>query len=201
MTQAFLSLYRSTADRAWLTRADQSAQFIEKHFVDSSIPGVLTAAHTVNEPFPPKPEIDENIATARFARLLFAYTGNTEHEKLAELAMRYIAAPQITDSRRWLVGGILFANHELAADPLHVTILAPKGDEIAQEMFQTALQAPVSYIRLEWYDRHEGPLPQMDVQFPDLPHPAAFICTGTSCSSPVKDASALEAKLTKILAK
>jgi uncharacterized protein len=202
MGRAFLSLYKATADRAWLVKADQAADFIENHFIDStSSAGVLTAAAAANQPFPPKPEIDENIAAARFARLLFAYTGREKNEKLAERAMRYLAAPQIAESRRWLVGGILLANRELSTEPLHVTILAPKDNPIARQMFQTALQTPVSYFRLEWYDRSEGPLPQMDVEFPILPHPAAFICTGNSCSSPVKDAPALQAKLTRILAK
>jgi uncharacterized protein len=202
MGRAFLSLYKSTADRAWLARADHAAEFIEKHFVDpKSSAGVLTAALTGKEPFPPQPEIDENIATARFARLLFAYTGNGEHEKLAERAMRYLAAPQVAESRRWLVGGILLANRELSSEPLHVTIVAEKNNPIAKQMFQTALQTPVSYFRLEWYDRSEGPLEQMDVQFPSLLQPAAFICTGTSCSSPVKDVAALQGKLARILAK
>jgi uncharacterized protein YyaL (SSP411 family) len=101
MARAFLSLYQATADRTWLTKADQSTQFIENHFVDSkSNAGVLTAASTAHESFPPKPEIDENVATTRFARLLFVYTGKSQHKNLAERAMRYLASPQIAHSRR-----------------------------------------------------------------------------------------------------
>jgi uncharacterized protein YyaL (SSP411 family) len=202
MGRAFLAIYQSTADRVWLTRADQAADFLEKHFVASSdSAGVLTSAAPGHPSFPPRPEIDENVATARFARLLFAYTGRDEHEKLAERAMRYLGAPQITESRRWLVGGILLANQELATEPLHVTVLASKADPVAKEMFTAALQTPVSYFRLEWYDAKEGPLKKMDVQFPKLPYAAGFICTGTACSSPVKDETSLRKKLAKAIGK
>jgi uncharacterized protein YyaL (SSP411 family) len=99
--------------------------------------------------------------------------------------MKYIASPQVAAKRNWLVGGILLADRELAAEPLHIVIVGPKNDPIARAMYQTALGWPTGYKRVEWYDRREGPLPRMDVEYPEFSKPAAFFCTGTACSSPV----------------
>jgi uncharacterized protein len=38
---------------------------------------------------------------------------------------------------------------------------------------------------VEWWDTREGRLPNADVQYPELKTAAAFICTGTACSSPI----------------
>jgi hypothetical protein len=149
----------------------------------------------------PRPEIDENVAVARFARLLYAYTAHDEHEHLAEHAMRYLAAPEVAGTRRWLVGGILLADREMAVEPLHVTIVGKKDDALARDLYAAALTIPRSYVRIEWYNASEGPLPRMDVQFPTLPTAAAFICTGSSCSSPAKDVASFREKLAKALSR
>jgi hypothetical protein len=57
------------------------------------------------------------------------------------------------------------------------------------------MHVPFTYLRLEWYDPTEGPLPNADVDYPQLPHPAAFLCTGNACSSPMSDPTALKKKL------
>ena len=196
MGRAFLAIYSATADRSWLQHADDAGTFIEANFVSPNSPGIATSViHSTG--LPQTSQIDENVAVARFARMLFQYTGKSEHQKLAETAMRYLASPQIAGSRRWLVGGILLADRELSTEPLHITIVGKKSDTIAQSLFDAARNVPLSYLRLEWYDSAEGSLPHMDVQFPNLPYAAAFLCTGSSCSSPAKDASTLIQKIAK----
>src|SRR3954451_9974540 len=113
--------------------------------------------------------------------------------------MGYLASPDVTATRRWLVGGILLADQEMTVEPLHVTIVGRKDDPAARELFAAARATPRSYFRLEWYDPAEGPLPRMQVQFPNLPTAAAFICTGSGCSSPAKDVQSLRLKLSKAL--
>ena len=49
--------------------------------------------------------------------------------------------------------------------------------------------------RIEWQDPREPPLPNSDVVFPDLGKPAAFLCTGTACSSPMFTPAELAKKL------
>jgi len=47
------------------------------------------------------------------------------------------------------------------------------------------LQYPSSYKRLEWWDKREGPMPNPDVQYPQLDKSATFICTNKRCSLPI----------------
>jgi uncharacterized protein YyaL (SSP411 family) len=195
MGRAFLALYAATADRGWLVRADAAAGFIESHFLATDTAGVLTAVPHAGEPFAPGVEVDENSAVARFARLLFAYTGKPAHEKLAETAMKYIASPQIVAQRGWLVGGLLLADQDMTGDPVHIVIVGSKDDPNARALFSLAAAYPVSYKRVEWYDSREGPLMNNDVEYPPLKNAAAFLCVGTACSSPQSDPAKFAEKL------
>ena len=182
MGRACLALYMSTGERSWLARAEAAAGFIEKHFLAKSA-GYATAVG--GGPYPPQPQIDENVSLARFANLLHAYTGKAEYRRTAEQAMKYLASPQVAGRRTWVVGGILLADRELASEPLHITIVGSKNDPVARSLLRAALGWPKGYKRIEWYDRSEGPLVRMDVEYPDLPKAAAFVCTGNACSSPM----------------
>lgn len=176
MGRACLSLYMATADRAWLARAEQAFGFIDRQFKAAA--GFATSSGSA-------PQVDENVSLARFANLLHAYTGKPVYRTAAEHAMKYLASPQITSKRAWVVGGILLADRELAAEPLHLTIVGPKTNPEARNLFKAAQTWPTSFKRIEWYDTREGPLARMDVEYPDLPTPAAFLCTGSACSSPM----------------
>ncbi len=193
MGRAFLALYSVTADRQWLKRADAAADFIEKTFVANPV-GLPTSAQ-VGDPLAIRPQVDENVAAVRFERLLYFYTGKVSHQKAAESAMRYLASPEIAGSRHWEVGGILLADHELSAEPIHVTIVGSKTDPAAAALFAAAMRVPFTYLRLEWYDAAEGALPNADVEYPQLPKAVAFLCTGNACSSPMSDPAVLTKKL------
>jgi uncharacterized protein len=71
-------------------------------------------------------------------------------------------------------------------------------DPGAQSLFQTALRVPGVYRRIEWWDRREGPLQSPDVQYPELPKAAAFVCTEGACSLPQFDATGLLALAQKL---
>jgi len=141
--------------------------------------------------------VDENIAIARFAALLFSYTGKPEHRAMGERAMKFLAAPEICTTRNWWVGGILLADRELNAEPLHITVVGAKSDPQAAALYHTALTSPRGYKRIEWFDSKEGPLRRMDVEYPELGAAAAFLCTAGICSSPMKDAAALQRAIEK----
>jgi len=84
-----------------------------------------------------------------------------------------------------LVAGILLADREFGAAPLHLAIVGRKSDPAARALFATALKQPVAYKRVEWWDKDEGALPNPDVQYPELEQAAAFLCTDRSCSAPI----------------
>jgi uncharacterized protein len=199
MGRAMLSLYTVTGDRAWLAKADAVANFIIAHFTASDYVGVATSCLSDDTAFRPRPELDENVMAARFGNLLSHYSGKPEHRKLAEAAMRYLADPQVAGSRYFMVAGLLLADGEMTSDPLHVTVVGSKSDPTAQALFATAAKFYKPYKRLEWLDPAEGPLPNADVPYPILPRSAAFICTGSACSSPAFTVADLQRKLNKTL--
>src|SRR5258708_39161950 len=106
--------------------------------------------------------------------------------------MRYLATPQVVRPRRGFAGGALLADAELAGSPLHLTVVGAKQDAVARQLFLAGLHAPASYKQTEWYDPQEGKLPGPEISFPKLQKPAAFLCTGNSCSAPMSDPAALE---------
>lgn len=186
--RAFLALYAVTGDRKWLASAEQAADFIGKHFKepgDKGHPaGFATADITRSSGFKPQPVLEENVMMARFANLLYRYDGKPANRQLAETAMRYLATPQIANQRIYLVSGILLADLELATEPAHITVVGRKDDPQAQALFAVAIHYPATYKRVEWWDRREGALPNMDVEFPELKQAAAFACANKRCSLP-----------------
>jgi uncharacterized protein YyaL (SSP411 family) len=194
MGRAFLTLYMATADRKWLEYAEHAANFIGTHFTLPS-GGFLTSDLSRHSIPAPEPLLDENVYMARFANLLFQYTGDKKYRTLAEQAMHYIATPEIAKQRHSFVAGMLLADDELNSDPSHVTVVGSKSDPDALKLFNTAIEFPLSYKKIEWLDRKEGLLPGMDIEFPDLPKAAAFVCTNGACSYPIYDPSGIVGKL------
>lgn len=186
MGQAFLALYVATGERAWLIRAEQALAFMTTSFRDAN-GGYITAsidASAIGVFKTPVRQVEENIALARLANSLFHYTGNMRYREHTQHAMRYLTASQITDSRRFLAG-VLLVDYQLANDPTHVTVVGRKRDVAAQALYNAALRYPAGYRRIEWWDKHEGAMPNPDVQYPELPKAAAFICTNKTCSLPI----------------
>ena len=197
MGRAFLSLYAATADRIWLDRASAAATYIGSHFTNSAgTPGFVTAAS--HGALKPAVELDENVTAARFFNLLGRYTGNPAQQELARRAMRYVAAPQVSGSRGPWVGGILLADSELSNEPLHVTVVGSKQDPAATALFHEAIQSPVAYKRVEWWDPSQGTLPNPDVQYPPTKIASAFLCTANTCSPPIPKLEALRVRLHRL---
>jgi len=195
MTRAFLTLYEVTGDRAWLARTEAGAKFIDANFKNAQ-GGYLTSKAPTDRSYTPKPERDENIAFARLTNLLSRYAGNEEYRKMSERAMKYVAAPMI--ARYLPTGATLLADLEYASDPIHITVVGHKDDPAAQALFHAAAAYPSGYLRLEWWDTREGRLPNPDVQYPELKTAAAFICTGNTCSAPIKDPQTVRTRADKL---
>lgn len=181
MGNAFLALYAVTADRSWLDRARSAANFVDERFKSDS--GFSTSIPSGT--FRPTRQLDENVALARFANLLHHYTGDAAFREMGEHAMRYLAAQGIAAGRGYQVGGILLSDRELSMAPLHITVVGGKGDSAARALFLAALKQPATYKRVEWFDESEGPLPNADVEYPQIGRAAAFLCTEKACSAPI----------------
>jgi uncharacterized protein YyaL (SSP411 family) len=185
MGQAFLALYEVTADRAWLKHAEEAMHFIALNFASTNGAGFVTSRNATASAYKPHPERDENAQVARFANLLYQYTGNKSDHDAATGAMRYLATPEV--AMAWLSAPVLLAEAEFTRPPLHITVVGSKKDPAAASLFHAALLAGPVYKRVEWWDSNEGTLPRADIQYPNLPHAAAFLCTASACSSPIGD--------------
>jgi uncharacterized protein YyaL (SSP411 family) len=196
MARAFLALYTVTAEREWLVKAQAAAAFMNEKF--HAPVGFATAASADKNAFSPKPEVDENTDLARFTILLGHYTGKESWRAMAAHAMRYLAAPALIESQGFDTSGILLADRAMRVEPAHLTIVGGKEDPAARALFMAALRGAPDSSRIEWYDRKEGPLPNMDVEYPELPHAAAFVCADKSCSMPMESVAQLTKKLAQI---
>ncbi len=198
MGRAMLSLYQATGDRQWLKRAEDAAGFINKHFKgDDKQPGYLTADPAHSPQHKPEPLLDENVVMARFCNMLAQYTGKAEYKTMANSCMRYLATPEIAHYRKMLVAGILLCDRELANQPAHVTVVGSKKDPAALALFQAANRYPLSYKRIEWFDPKEGPMPNPDTEYPEMPKAAAFSCANQRCSLPVYTPDGIAASVDK----
>jgi uncharacterized protein YyaL (SSP411 family) len=185
MARAFLKLYAVTAERKWLQRAEETAQFVEAKF--KSDIGYIAYVQPLAGKLKPKPQVDENAAVFRLFNLVRHYTGRETYEKAAQHAMRYLAAPAIGENHGYAVAGILLADNELTAQPLHVTVVGKKDDPAACSLFMAAIALPANYKRVEWWDQREGPMPNPDVQYPTFEKAAGFVCVNRRCSAPIFD--------------
>ena len=187
MGRAFVALYASTGKREWLARAEQALAFIERHFKADAQPGYFGAPPALHAVIKLQPRVDENVALARFANLLAHYTGKPKYTRAAEHAMRFAATDKVA-LQRVTEAGILLASHELANEPVHITVVGRKDDAEAAALQRAALATPAVYRRIEWWDAREGAMPNPDVQYPTLNRAAAFVCTNKTCSRPLYSA-------------
>jgi uncharacterized protein YyaL (SSP411 family) len=195
MGDAFLALYTATGSREWLGRAQSSAGFIDQHFKGPQ-PGYVTSAPRTGSKLQPKSNVDENIPVARFANMLHRYTGDARYRAMSDYALRMLVTEQIADSLI-TAPGILLAAFESVNDPLHITIVGGKDDAAAIALFNSAIRYAAVYRRVEWWDKREGNMPNPDVRYPQLARAAAFICTDSTCSLPIFDASKIATEIAR----
>ncbi|CAN5779041.1 hypothetical protein BH11PSE3_BH11PSE3_10100 [soil metagenome] len=184
MAEAALALYRSTAQRHYLALAVELGEVIVRDHRDPE------GGFMVRQPDPaakgvlgkPVKQLDENVATVRLLNLLARQTTKPAFKEAAEHGMRYLVSLAEADL---IVPGTLLADRELAREPAHVTIVGAKDDPAARALYEAARTYPTRYLRIEWLDRREGPLPVADVEYPEMPEAAAFACANGACSAPV----------------
>ncbi len=188
MGRALLGLYVVTGDRAWLAASEKAAAFIDRSFKDydkkANRPGYFTTATTSVGVVKPDRRLDENIDFTRYANLLSHYTGNKTYRQMAEHSMKYIGAPAVALDAL-IESGVLLADRELSVAPLHITVVGYKDDAVAKSLFKAGLNQFSTYKRIEWWDKREGNMPNPDVEYPQLPKAAAFVCTNSRCSLPI----------------
>jgi uncharacterized protein YyaL (SSP411 family) len=196
MAKALLALHRSTGEREWLTQAQATADFIARTFVDPATGGFVASA-SLEAPALVRPikEREDNVTAVRMFNLLSSYTSEVSYRELAEAGMGYLTSPPIIDAFGFLPD-VLLAEDELRNEPVHITIVGAKDDPRSAALYRAALAYPLVNKRAEWWDKREGKLANVDVDYPDFPGgPAAFACTSTFCSYPVTEPGEIPAQL------
>jgi uncharacterized protein YyaL (SSP411 family) len=196
MTKALLALHRSTGEREWLAQARVTADFVAKTFIDPATGGfVASASPDASQLTKPIKQREDNVTAVRMFSLLSSYTGEAKYREIAEAGMGYLTSPPILDAFGFLPD-VLLAEDEQRNEPVHITIVGAKDDPRSAALFRAALAYPLVNKRAEWWDKREGKLANIDVDYPDFPDgPAAFACTATFCSYPVTDPTAIPAQL------
>lgn len=181
MGRALLGLYEATGERQWLTHAASAADFIIAHF--SRAEGGFIGAAPDDTPLQPVPDIEENIAAARWLRRLSHYTGNAGHAQGARHAMRYLATETVALSRI-TEAGILLADDALRSPPMHLTVVGAREAQQTQQLLRTALAVPGAHRRVELWDPADGKLPHHNINYPEFAQPAGYVCNDGRCSQP-----------------
>jgi uncharacterized protein YyaL (SSP411 family) len=196
MAKALLALHRSTGTREWLDRASATADFIAKTLIDPATGGfVASASPDAQQLTKPIKQREDNVTAVRMFALLSSYTGEDRYREIAEAGMGYLTSPPILDAFGFLPD-VLLAEDELRNEPVHVTIVGAKDDPRSAALYRAALAYPLGNKRAEWWDKREGKLANIDVDYPDYPDgPAAFACTATFCSYPVTEPGEIAAQL------
>jgi len=199
MARGLLSLYSATGDRRWLELAGQAIRFMSTEFSNPQGAGFYSSSPKASGLIRPVLRVEDNIALARLANEAFRYSGDDAHQRMASQALSYVAQPQVfreTISEP----GILLAATEISSDPPHFTVVGAKGDPMAKQLFSATLKLPTTYVRREWWDRSEGPMPNPDVQYPTVPRAAAFVCANKRCSLPLFTTEELTSRIAEVFA-
>ncbi|MGB8399750.1 beta-L-arabinofuranosidase domain-containing protein, partial [Bradyrhizobium sp.] len=196
MAKALLALHRSTGEREWLAHARGAADFIAKTFIDPATGGFqASASPDAQHVTKPIKQREDNVTAVRMFSLLSSYTGENRYREIAEAGMGYLTSPPILDAFGFLPD-VLLAEDELRNEAVHVTIVGARDDPRSAALYRAALAYPLVNKRAEWWDKREGKLANLDVDYPDFPDgPAAFACTSTFCSYPVTQPNAIAAQL------
>jgi uncharacterized protein len=196
MATALIALHRSTGEREWLTRAQATADFIARTFVDPTTGGfVASASPEAEQLVKPVKQREDNVTAVRMFNLLSSYTGDNRYREIAEAGMGYLTSPPVLDAFGFLPD-VLLAEDELRNEPVHITVVGAKDDPRSMALYRAALAYPLVNKRAEWWDKREGKLANIDVDYPDFPDgPAAFACTTTFCSFPVTEPQAIQAQI------
>jgi hypothetical protein len=83
-------------------------------------------------------------------------------------------------------------------------VVGSREDAVARRLLSAAFGDPGSgfgfYRRVELFDERDGALPNLDVEFPRLDRPAAFVCANGRCSLPAFTPEELRKRIARLQA-
>ena len=194
--RAFLSLWAVTGDRAWLARAREAAALHREDLRRRrhARPRVGRAAEPVCASAAAARRERDGGSPRQTCSIAIRETRRTA--ALASQAMAYLAIPEVAE--RFPTASVLLVDLELSSEPPHVTVVGARQDAAARTLLGVAWADLVAYRRVELWDRRDGALPNLDVEFPQLDRTAAFVCAAGRCSLPAFTPEDLQKRIARL---
>jgi len=197
--RALLALHRVTGEARWLEHARALAGFMHGQLEDREHGGFF--AHT---PDPGavgvfavrRKPIEENGLAARFLLELHRQIDHlptpSSEADAAVRALRAVSDPAEVAEQGRMLGQYSLALAEATFTPVDVTIVGDAGDLRTRALHRAALalDEPRAVVSVS----------PPGARYPDIGAPAAYLCTDTACSTPVRDPTRFPAAALKFLA-
>ncbi len=181
MVMALNSLYRATADKSYLKKLNELAEFIDHNFAGSN--GAYLSYYG-NTGLPAQPVIAENINLCRFFNLYSYVSEDKVYKTKAEKIFAFLTTPTLVEQLS-TEPGILTAYEELQKEPLTATFLMYKKTEEATTMLRETIAYPDYYfLNNIYFSQQQVPADKKDM-FSSFDSNVLFFCTSSYCSMPV----------------
>ena len=193
MLQGLLALHEATGDPALLARAEDLAAFMDRSLSDGKglfrsrtiAEGASGAFAEIRTPF------EDNGMAAHLLLRLHAFTGKEASLKRAKSLLSILGAGRkLEDQGRWL-GEFVLASDEALEEASHLVVAGSREDPRTQALFKAALKSGRPNLVVILHDPASGPPTNLDLGFPPLKQPAAFLCGKGTCSSPLTTPEAI----------
>ncbi len=167
---ALLALHRVTGEARWLDEAKRILSAM-RALEDPKDGGYYASTTDTSD----KPTF-ENVVAARALHALAVYTDDASLDRAAERTIRGAGAER---------GAIVaLAAEEIALGPITIAVSGAPSDARAIALYRAALGVYHPRKAVHFDAAHK---------YPDRGKPAAYVCTRTSCSSPIVDPSRIAA--------
>ena len=197
--RALLALFVVTGEARWLDEARALAEFMHTALADREHGGFF--AHTLDANAvgvfaERRKPVEDNAMAARFLLELHRQVDHlpapSRHAEAAVRALRAVSDPQLLVSEGRMIGQYALALAEATVTPVDVTVVGEPGESATAALHRAALALddPRAVVSVS----------PPGARYPDVGAPAAYLCTDTACSTPIKDPAKFTAAAARFLA-
>lgn len=172
---ALVALHRATGEARWLEAARSLAASTLGLLEDAAGGGLFASTNDASEPHAEKP-VYENVVAGRFFHAVGVYAHD---DKMARAAERTLLG-----SGASFGAFTALAVQDVALGPIEISVTGSPNDARANALYDAARATHEPRKALHWDTARK---------YPDRGRPALYVCTKTSCSSPVFDPSKVAA--------
>lgn len=175
---ALLALYEATGEQRWLLYARGLAKTLLARLQDPANGGFWATEHLAEDPLPPRKPLEANAMAARLLYLLSVNDKAPRLERAARRAIAGTATPAIVRREGRITGELALALETLTAGYVEFSVVGEPGSAASGQLLAASRRVyqPRRVLHVEPPGR-----------YPDLGHPALYICNPDACSLPITD--------------